>query len=270
MTLLGKASEFLRDAEIVLQRYSPLSAMAFSSAERIYVTTHDSLRLIRSKWHGKTEVQIAVANHSPVVERREHSISMTPRFVFAGRLLRWKGVHLAIPALAEARKVLPSATLTVYGNGPDERWLRGIAERLGIADAVEFNGELPRQKLTSALSGFTALVFPSLHDAGGMIVLEALSKGLPVVCLDLGGPGTLVNASCGMLISTKDADETRIVSDIAKAMIALGTMPAPELALLSMGAMARAEELSWTALTKRVVASRGRDISKDGGFTTAA
>jgi glycosyltransferase involved in cell wall biosynthesis len=103
------------------------------------------------------------------------------------------------------------------------------------------------------MSGYTALVFPSLHDTGGMVVLEALSLGVPVICLDLGGPGVIVNSSCGIVIPTVHAGETEVVSAIASAMITFGKMPISEWKSFSAGATARANELSWDKLTECIV-----------------
>jgi glycosyltransferase involved in cell wall biosynthesis len=122
-----------------------------------------------------------------------------------------------------------------------------------VADAVEFAGHVPRQQLIGSLLSYTALVFPSLHDSGGLVVLEALSKGLPVVCLDLGGPGIMVNGSCGVVVPTAHADEAQTVTGLANTMISLATMAPAELERLSMGAIARSSELSWDRLTERIV-----------------
>jgi glycosyltransferase involved in cell wall biosynthesis len=264
MPILDKLKELLRDIGIALQRYSPLSNMAFGAAERIYVVTPDSLRLLRTKWHGKAEVQINVATRSQAIEQHERPALASPRFVFTGRMLHWKGAHLAIRALGEARKIIPAATLTLIGRGPDALWLSRLAAQCGVTDAVEFIDQLPLRQFSASLSGYSSMVFPSLHDSGGLVVLEAFSRGLPVICLDLGGPGTLVNESCGIVVSTKGMDEDQTVNGLAQAMIVLGTMPAQELARLSKGAIARANELSWAELTRRVATDRYSNQSVTG------
>jgi glycosyltransferase involved in cell wall biosynthesis len=257
MPLTGKFRELLRDFGLLLQCYSPLSRAAYSTAKRIYVTSADSMRLVPVKYRFKTSVHLAIAWHGQAVHNHERQPPKFPRFVFAGNLIHLKGVHLAIRALAEARKALPAATLTLIGSGPDEQWLRRIANRLNLAEAVEFAGQLPRQKFLDLLSSYTALVFPSLHDTGGMVVLEALSQGVPVICLDLGGPGVIVNSSCGIVIPTVNAGETEVVSAIASAMITLGKMATSEWKSLSAGATARANELSWDKLTECIVSPVG-------------
>jgi glycosyltransferase involved in cell wall biosynthesis len=253
MPFRGQASELLRDVGILLQRYSPLAHLAFAAAERIYVTTADSLRLVPSKWRSKTAVHLAIATDGQAARNESRQAPALPRFVFAGRLLHWKGAHFAIRALAEVRRTVPEATLTLVGSGPDEQWLRDVAEQCGVAEAVEFAGQLPREQLLGSLQSYTALVFPSLHDSGGFVVLEALQRGVPVVCLDLGGPGVMVNESCGIVVPTAGADEARVVDGIASAMISLARMPAAELQRLSAGAIARANELSWPRLTESIV-----------------
>jgi glycosyltransferase involved in cell wall biosynthesis len=256
MPLFCQVQELLRDLEIIFVRYSPLTRAALAAAERIYVTTPESLRLVLPKWRSKTEVQLSVAFNRQSVKQTKQRLPTSPRFVFVGRLLHWKGVHFAIRALAEARKSIPGATLTLIGSGPDERWLRKVAQKFGVVQAVDFVGQISRQKLIDSLHSYTAFIFPSLHDSGGMAVFEALSEGLPVICLDLGGPGVIVNESCGIVVPTKGADEAHIVTGLAISMVSLGVMSAAESERLAMGAIARASELSWASLTAHVATHR--------------
>lgn len=252
MPLRNRATELLRDLGIVFQRCNPLARAAFRAATQIYVTTPESLRLVPRKWRAKTSVIPAIGTQGNLARKPERRNPDFPRFVYAGRLVYWKGAHLAIRALAIARKTSPSATITFVGSGQDERRLRDVAAQLGVAESVDFAGQLSRKQLADAFPTFTAMVFPSLHDSGGLVVLEALSEGLPVVCLDLGGPGIIVNNSCGIVVPTSHANEDRVVNDIAKAMASLGSISTEEFLRLSAGATARANELSWARLAQRV------------------
>lgn len=246
--------ELLRNSCILFHRYNLLARQAYASAERIYVTTSESLRLIPPKWRSKVTVHLAIATRCHAAHKAAQRQPEGLRFVFAGHLLAFKGAHLAIHALAEARRTIPIATLTIFGVGPDEGWLRAVARRYGVSHAVEFAGSLPRQQLINTLNRYTAFVFPSLHDSGGLVVMEALSEGIPVVCLDLGGPGVIVNESCGIAVPTAKANMIQVVTCIANAMVSLGTMSSAEYERLSMGSLARATELSWAGLTACVAA----------------
>jgi glycosyltransferase involved in cell wall biosynthesis len=112
--------------------------------------------------------------------------------VFAGRLLAWKGVRLAVAALA--RRPAADWTLDVYGTGPDEDRIRAAVEQFGLADRVTLHGQRPRAEVLAALASCDALLFPSMHDSAGWVVAETLALGRPVICLDIGGPAIQVGA----------------------------------------------------------------------------
>jgi len=118
------------------------------------------------------------------------------RLIFVGPLHYLKGVQFAIEALAG----LKGATLNVVGTGPFESTLRGLARKLRIQDKVQFIGQVPRAKLSNIYASHDAFIFPSLHDSGGMAVLEAMRAKLPVICLDCGGPALSVSDQCGFKI----------------------------------------------------------------------
>jgi glycosyltransferase involved in cell wall biosynthesis len=110
--------------------------------------------------------------------------------MFAGRLLPWKGVDLAI----EAVSALPDWRLFICGKGPDEPRLRRIATEAGVADRIVFTGWLPRAEVLRLMREEAgAFVFPSLHDEAGWVIVEALAAELPIVCLDHGGPPLLAD-----------------------------------------------------------------------------
>lgn len=108
--------------------------------------------------------------------------------LYAGRLLPWKGVALSLRVLADR----PGWRLLVCGTGPDEGRLRRIAQDLGVSAQVEFRGWEDRRRLMELMrTESDVFLFPSLHDEGGWVVVEALACGLPVVCLNRGGPPVL-------------------------------------------------------------------------------
>jgi glycosyltransferase involved in cell wall biosynthesis len=110
--------------------------------------------------------------------------------VLVGRLLAWKGGHLALRALRHVSN--RETVLRVYGEGPDLRRLQRTARRWGIAHRVRFENWVPRDTLLPEIARAGALVHPSLHDDAPLSVAEALSLGTPVICLDHGGPAEVV------------------------------------------------------------------------------
>jgi glycosyltransferase involved in cell wall biosynthesis len=84
-------------------------------------------------------------------------------------------------------------------------------------------------------------LFPSLHDSGGFVVLEALAHGLPVVCLDLGGPKDIVTSNSGVVVRNNGQDTAQIATAMAREISRLVAAP-DRLALLSAGAVSRAHD----------------------------
>ncbi len=131
--------------------------------------------------------------------------------VFVARLAAWKGPYLALQALA----ALPGEwTLDMYGGGPEEAAIRRRAERLGISHRVRVLGNRPRDEVQQALVDADVLLFPSMHDASGFAVAEAVRVGCPVVCLDVGGPVMLIDGTHGIAVEP-DGDAPR---NLARAM----------------------------------------------------
>jgi glycosyltransferase involved in cell wall biosynthesis len=111
------------------------------------------------------------------------------RLLYVGRLDEHKGVHTAIEALEH----LPAdATLRIAGGWDEgeERRLRALAERLGAGARVRFDGQVPRDSLRAAYRAADAVVFPVIwEEPWGLVPLEAMGQGRPVVATGRGGSG---------------------------------------------------------------------------------
>jgi glycosyltransferase involved in cell wall biosynthesis len=141
------------------------------------------------------------------------------RLVTAARLIHWKAIDLAIESVAVASKTI-NVRLTVLQTGPELERLKALARRLGIEDLVEFKGRLPRlEDVYQEIARADALVHPALHEAFGQACLESLALGVPVICLNWGGPGLIVDSETGYAVEPGNRTET--VSRLAQAMVDL-------------------------------------------------
>ena len=155
------------------------------------------------------------------------SASGTIRFISSARLVAWKGVHLGLTAFA--RMPHTSAEYWIAGGGPEERSLKALARVLGVEDRVRFLGSLPRAEALQALLQCDVLVHPSLHDSCPWVCVEAMAAGLPVICVDLGGPGLQVTAETGFKVAAQRPEQ--VVQDMAAAMDALIESPTRRMAM---------------------------------------
>jgi len=129
------------------------------------------------------------------------------RAVCIGRLLHWKGFHLAIRAFAKFSKNNHDAELWIVNEGPFRATLENTAAQTGITSRVKFFGQLPYREVLDKLSQAHVLMHPALHESFGRICLEALAAGRPVVCLDIGGPASQITTETGFAAPATTPDE---------------------------------------------------------------
>ncbi|MBL4847115.1 MAG: glycosyltransferase [Planctomycetes bacterium] len=118
-----------------------------------------------------------------------------------GRLIPLKGHDLLLAALARSQS---DAELRLVGAGDQEPALRAQARRLGLEGRVCFLGELDRERLRQEYERAHALVHPSRLETFGVVIVEALAMGLPVLATACGGPQDIVTPDLGYLVPPDD------------------------------------------------------------------
>jgi colanic acid/amylovoran biosynthesis glycosyltransferase len=149
-----------------------------------------------------------------------------PVFLSVGRFVEKKAPHLTVAAFAEVHRFEPSARLRMLGDGPLLDECRALAQRLGVAEAVEFPGFQPPSIVQQEMRNARCLVQHSLEAANGdcegtpVGILEAGASGLPVVSTRHGGiPDVVVEGETGFLVDERD------VSQMANHMLDLARSP---------------------------------------------
>jgi glycosyltransferase involved in cell wall biosynthesis len=157
--------------------------------------------------------------------------------------MHWKGVHLAIRAFAEYLQRAGDARLTIHMDGPDRPRLEALTRRLGITRAVVFDVTSTAADVQRMYDEHDVLLFPSLHDSGSFVTLEAMSRAMPVICLDLGGPAHSVTDAVGIRVEAKSPAQA--VRDMAEALSRLGDDGELRTRMGEAGRRRLAESFSW-------------------------
>lgn len=200
----------------------------FNAAKIIFCKTDETRCIIPFEYKRKTILQYEIGQNvnTEIPDIRLHPGENKPiNVLFAGRLIYWKGGHLAILSFYKFSLTYPNSSLTLIGEGKFKKYLIDLVEKLGISTKVEFIGNVDHSFVTYYYKKADIFLFPTLHDSSGIVILEALNAGLPTVCLNTGGPSFLLSSECPSIIECKESSQEEVIERIAKMLKKLSDNP---------------------------------------------
>jgi phosphatidylinositol alpha-1,6-mannosyltransferase len=175
-----------------------------------------------------------------------------PVVLGVGRFAEKKGFKYLIRAVPLVRQRFPSAELLLVGFGPLERDLRAETLQSGVAGAVHFVGRITHQDLPQYYAAADVFVLPSVvtrsgdTEGLGVVLLEAMAQGIPVVACDVGGiPDIVKHGETGLLARQRDPD------DLAAKIVRVLDDPSLRERLVRCGRAHVRSSFSWERITRR-------------------
>lgn len=167
---------------------------------------------------------------------------------FVGRMVPEKGADLLIKALPRIRNRVPEVRLVMVGGGNSEH-LKKLATDQGVASIVTFTGFVPDDFLLRLYRVIDIACFPSLYEPFGIVALEAMAAGVPMVVSDAGGlPEVVENGVTGIVVRRGDS------AAIADAIVGLLRDPPRARLLADAGVNRVREQFDWSAIAARTSA----------------
>jgi glycosyltransferase involved in cell wall biosynthesis len=145
------------------------------------------------------------------------------RFVYLGRLADWKGVNFLLDAFKIVAEKQPNTVLEILGDGRERAALEKQTRSLGLTQRVTFAGWVSAEQGAQRLREADIFVLPSLHEVGGIVILEAMAVGLPIIAADWGGPASHLTDETG--IRVKPDSREGFTDGLAGAMLRLAGSP---------------------------------------------
>jgi glycosyltransferase involved in cell wall biosynthesis len=134
-------------------------------------------------------------------------------FLSAGRLAPVKGLEILIKAFGElVNKTDQSILLKIAGRGESREQLEKQVRQAHLSDRISFSGRISRDQMVSEMQGANCFVLTSTYEAFGVVLIEAMSTGLPVIATRSGGPEGILDETCGILVEPGD------IGDLTNAM----------------------------------------------------
>lgn len=164
-----------------------------------------------------------------------------PLALFVGRVAHEKNIDFLVDMLGELRKQVPSVLLVIAGEGPAEGHLRSLVAARGLGDNVRFIGYLDRKTtLLDCYHAADAFVFASRTETQGLVLLEAMAQGTPVVSTAVMGTADVLAGTTGSLVMPEDA--ALFASGVARVLT-------DKLLRAQLSKGARQDALKWSSRT---------------------
>ena len=196
---------------------------------------------------GPTE-SAALPNNSRFEVPGADSPSRRPYILSLGRLAPQKGFHTLIEAFAKSG-LAASMDLVIGGDGAEMNRLHDLTAQSGIAERVCFAGRLDRKAVASYLQSCEFFVLASPAEPFGIVVIEAMAAGAPVIAVNNAGPAEIITDGVNGLLVERSEPEL-----LAAATQRLNNDPVLR-SRLAVAGKARAAEFAWPKVTQQYLAA---------------
>ena len=185
----------------------PYIRKSFEGADAIWAVS-DSFKRSLQPFAGEANIDVMPNMvdvsffHLPLCPR----VSSPFKFLSIGSLTPNKGIDLLLRAFARVVRINANIEMEIGGAGPEEDHLRHLAHHLGVQDHIRFLGRLSREEVRRAMWRANAFVSSSYVETFGVVLIEAMATGLPVVATQSGGPSDIVSDEVGHIVPTGDVE----------------------------------------------------------------
>lgn len=138
--------------------------------------------------------------------RQQFEIDLArPMLLYVGRVAFEKNIHFLLKVVKQLSEVMPAVLFVITGEGPAEASLHAAVKTLGIENNVQFIGYLNREKeLNACYKAADIFIFASKSETQGLVLLEAMAQGTPVVAIAELGTGSILVEGEGAMIAPED------------------------------------------------------------------
>ena len=204
----SRLAEFQRSFGQWVFRHDPFFVLSQHRARVILACNREAVEGVSARWRHKVQLlSVNGISGRELTSSQQQARSEKFAVLSAGRLVPLKGFDLALRAFANLAQRRPEAEFTIVGKGPELNRLESLIHELGIEKQARIESWMAREHLLASMRSCDVFLFASLRDGGGLVVVEAMASGKPVVCLDLGGPGLHVNEECGFKVPARDPNQ---------------------------------------------------------------
>lgn len=220
------AKKFLRKSYIVWAQgsdvylqwrfKSTVSKLVFRNADAVIALTNDMEKAMQKIYDASISIvpfgiNLESFGNLPTKQAIREKLGLNTSdsvILFVGTLRPVKGVKYLIEAMNSIRQRDTKASLVLVGDGEERQSLEVLTKELSLEESVTFIGRVPNEKIPEYMAASDVLVLPSLSESFGIVNLEAMASGLPVVASKVGGlPEIIEDGENGFLVEPKNPEQ---------------------------------------------------------------
>lgn len=177
---------------------------AEQSADKLLAVSKSLADTLKAQLTGKTWDIFPNLLDNVFVQQNPEDIVRKDQLCAVAFLQKKKGFDVLIKAFGIVLKNYPHLRLMIAGDGPEKENLTSLIKQLGLQNQITLLGALPRAEVRQLMQESSVFVLSSRIETFGVVVIEALSQGTPVVATLCGGPESIVTPEDGVLVPTED------------------------------------------------------------------
>lgn len=243
--------EKLRKLLNSLVKWNPISTAMFNHSRKIFATTNESVAYFPDSLKDKIHTFPAIGVDKEKLKLNKNYENKDLKILYVGNFIYWKGIQIVLDALFILKSKKIDFTFTIVGKGDFELFLKNKVRDLGLEKNIHWIKWLPQEDLKELYQSNDIFLFPSLHDSGGMVLLEAISNGLPVMSFNLGGARYFNNDNIGWIVDVDCKTYQEVIEEMANRLLQISKNH-DEIALKSEKCFEDSTNYSWKLTIDRV------------------
>ncbi len=210
------------------------------SSSLLFAATKETKNVLK-KYSNVDPIILNETGCSPSILNKESVNGKGLKLLWVGRIQGLKALPIALKALSKIKGKV-EFSLEIIGDGPDYLMCKNLAKALELQNYCTWRGRISNEDVINEMKKSDLLFFTSLKEGTPHVITEAIQNGLPVLCHDACGHGSVITNKCGVKIPMINYKSS--VEEFGNAIIKL-SKDKEKLKSLSDGALKRASDLSW-------------------------
>lgn len=223
LSLRGKLLQYFRKFLSCFIYINPLLIFSLHRASILLYRTDNTKKLFSTNIQNKCKLLTDGAiEHELFAYKTSYSNNKVVKLITTSRLIHTKNVATIIRAITFIPKGV-NIELTIVGSGPDKEHLLKLITKYNLSDRIKMIGRVNREEILRLLSQSDIYLFASLKEACNLSLLEAMTVGLPVICLNWSGMSISTDDNCAIRLPVSNPEQ--MPKDMADAIIKLAKNP---------------------------------------------